>query len=97
MELPILALFAVAVVVVLVTSLVKQVEWSHRVKALMATVISVVAAAAATWAGGVFDPANLLEASIALFGMSQAFYHLIFHGTVPEDKLGAVGNKSKDV
>lgn len=96
MELGVAVLFGLAVLVVLATSLFKHVEWSHRTKALLATVLSVVAAAAATAAAGVFDPANLVEASVALYGVSQAFYHLIFHGTVAEDRLEAVGSRNDD-
>lgn len=98
MEVPFVILFGVAVLVVLLTSLVKQVEWNHRAKALVATVVSVVAAAAATLATGVFDATNLLQASVALFGLSQAFYHLILFGTPVDAKLEAVGNdRAEDV
>lgn len=95
MEVPILVLFIVAVVVVLVTSLFKQVEWNHRVKAVLATVVSVVAAAVSTWATDSFTGENLLEASLVLYGLSQAFYHLIFKGTTPESSLAHVGDNDE--
>ena len=79
--------------VVLVTSLFKQVEWSHKIKALIATVLSVVAAAVATWTTGNFEIGNLWEASLGMFALSQAFYHLIFNGTKPEAQLAEVGSK----
>lgn len=92
MELPILLLFGAAVLVVLATSLFKQVEWPHKAKAVIATVISVAAAAIATLVTGDFNMESLWEASLAMFGLSQAFYHLIFTGTTPEEKLSAVGS-----
>lgn len=92
MEVPVLVLFGVAVVVVLLTSLFKQVEWDHRVKAGLATVVSVVAAAVATLATGDFSGENLLEASLVLYGISQAFYQLIFKGTTPDNALVDVGH-----
>lgn len=91
-EVPLVVLFGTAVVVVLLTSLVKQAEWANRTSALVATVVSVVAAGVATLASGQFNGENLLEASVVLYGLSQGFYQLIFKNTAPAEKLEAVGS-----
>lgn len=90
-EVPLVVLFGVAVVVVLLTSVIKQVSWSDRTSAIVATVVSVVAAAVATLAAGEFNGENLLEASIVLYGLSQGFYQVIFKNTTPNAKLESVG------
>lgn len=91
MDLPIWVLFGAAVLVVLATSLFKHVDWGQKVKAIVATVVAVVAAGIATWAAGDFNAQSLWEASLAMFGLSQGFYQLIFKGTKPEDALARTG------
>jgi hypothetical protein len=83
-----------ALVVVLLTSLFKNVggEWPHRVKAGLATVVSVVASGVVLLATGGLDGADLLPLSLQVYGSSQLFYHLIFYGTTPENALSEVGS-----
>lgn len=94
MDLPIWVIFVAALLVVGATSLFKQIEWPQKTKAVVATVISVIAAGVATLVTGDFTGENLWEASLAMFGVSQAFYQLIFRGTKPEEKLALAGNKT---
>lgn len=93
MDIPVIVLFLVAVAVVLATSVLKQVEWPDKVKALVSTVVAVGAAAVMTLSTGDFDGENLLEASLVLYGLSQGFYQLIFKGTKPEGVLSHLGEK----
>jgi hypothetical protein len=83
-----------ALVVVALTSLFKNVggEWPHRYKALLATVVSVVAAGVVTVSTGGLDGADLFPLSLQVYGAAQLFYHLIFHGTAPERALANVGS-----
>ena len=76
-----LVLFVAAVVVVLTTSLFKNVEWSVKVKTAVATVLSVVAAAVGIWVTGDFDASSLPAGVLQVFGLAQLFYNFLLKGT----------------
>jgi hypothetical protein len=90
-----------AVAVVLLTSLFKNVEWSDKVKNLVAVVFSVVGGAVSVWLSGGFDGAvDVLQTSLLVYGASQLLYAFILKGTTPEAALANVsvfGGSAVDV
>lgn len=92
METSIILLIA-AVAVVLVTSLLKLPLVSTQVKVIIATVASVVGAAVSIWLSGGLDTAELLPASLQVFGASQLIYRFIMEGGRVDKALENVGNK----
>lgn len=75
-----------AVLVVLATSIFKNVNWSDKVKNLVATVLSVVAAVIGLlggngWDVSAFGGADVLETALLVYGASQLIYKFIFNGT----------------
>lgn len=91
MEVSVLLLVGLAVLVTLLTSLFKNVNWNPRVKNLVATVVSVVAAGATLFLkkDGIdaLADADLMELSLQVYGASQLFYHFILRGTPVEERL----------
>lgn len=85
--LPIWVVLAVAFAVTLLTSFVKNVEWSARAKNLLATVLSVVAAGIAAIVAGDFDGKPLFELTVYIYGLAQGFYNFILKGTTVNAKL----------
>jgi len=88
------------IVVNLLTSLIKNVEWSFRGKAAVATVLSVLAAVLALFmTGGVaaFTTVALFQTFTTVYASSQLVYQFIMKGTVVEEKLALSGNKPKEV
>lgn len=80
-----------AVAVVLLTSLFKNVDWSDKVKNLVAVVFSVVGGAVSVWLSGGFDGAvDVLQTSLLVYGASQLLYAFILKGTKPETALANV-------
>jgi hypothetical protein len=98
----VLVLFALAVAVVLLTSLIKNDVWSGVAKNGVATVLSVIAAAAGVWFGvGItFNPADLFVSITAIYGLSQLIYNFIINGTAPgqalDERLTAIGHGHDD-
>lgn len=86
-ELNVLIVFGIAVVVTFVTSLLKNVTWTDKVKNLLATGLSIVAAAIAAWTAGDFEGQTLFELSVYIYGLAQGFYSLLLKGTVINEKL----------
>lgn len=85
----------VAVLVVLLTALLRNVEWSGRVTTVLATVLSVVggvvtAFAANGWDVSQFGGADVLSTALAIYGSSQLLYNLILKGTSPIETLDSV-------
>jgi len=75
----------VAVLVVLAASLLKQIDWSDKVKQLIVVVLSVVGGAATVASTGGFDnPTNVLETAGLVYAASQLIYAFIFKGTSVE-------------
>lgn len=71
----------VAVLVVLATSLLKNVEWSDKAKNLIATVLSVVGGVATVFAtGGFVNATDVLTISGLVYAASQLIYTFIFKG-----------------
>lgn len=88
---PTLLLFLVAVAVVLVTSLIKMPWFSEKVKVAIATVTSVVGAAAHVWLTGDFEAVDLINTALQVFGSSQLLYTFILHNAKLDNKLERIG------
>lgn len=81
-----LVVFGLAVLVTLLTSLFKHVEWSAQTKNVLATVLAVVAAAVSVWvgSGGEFnDAGDVFQLAVSIYGVSQLVYHFILSGIAP--------------
>lgn len=89
-------LFGLAVAVVLLTSLFKNVEWDARVKNAIASALSVLAAGAVFFFQGDFDTANFLQSALGIYGLSQLIYTFMLSGTVTDFKLATL-TSSDDV
>jgi hypothetical protein len=89
-----LLIFGLAVAVVLLTSLIKHVEWTAKTKNLLATALSTVGAAVATFvaSGGKFEGGDLLQHALTIYGASQLIFKFIMDGSPIERKLAAVGS-----
>lgn len=85
--LPVAVVFGISVLVTLVTSFLKDVTWGARTKNLLATGLSIVAAAIATWTTGDLEARPLFELTVYVYGLAQGFYNLILKGTIINDKL----------
>lgn len=85
-------IFGLAVAVVFLTSLFKNVQFSDRIKNLIAVVVSTVGSAVTLWAtkGGSFEGANFFELAVATYGSSQLVYNFIISSN-------AVGKKVDEV
>lgn len=80
---------ALALAVVLLTSLIKNVGWGNRAKNAVATVLSVISAGAIVLFGADVDlsPGNLLNLTLAIYGSAQLIYNFILTGTTVEQRL----------
>jgi DMSO reductase anchor subunit len=89
-------LITVAVVgSVLLTSLFKQVDFSARVKSLIAVVVSVGLAALVAWKQGLFgNTEDVFQAITAVYAFSQLAYQFLLKGTSLDATLEAVGDPS---
>jgi hypothetical protein len=87
---PDVGIFAAVVAVVVSTSLIKLPWWSEKAKVVAASVVSVVAASAQAMLSGGFDPSDIVNSSLQVFGGSQILYRLIMDRTELDDKLEAV-------
>lgn len=90
------AVIAVAVLVVLLTSLFKVVTLSQTVKQVISVVVSVVAGTLTAWQTGQLDNAADVAQTVAvIFGLSQAIYMFLFDSGKPlapiSDALEAIG------
>lgn len=100
-----LIVFGVAVLVVLGTSLIKNVNMSDKVKNLIATVLSVVGGVVTVlgthnWDFGAFEAGDVLGTVLIVYGAAQLIYQFILKGTSVEAKLEdtkVVGGNNADV
>lgn len=88
--------FAFAVVVVLATSLFKNVDMSSRTKNLIAAVLSVVGGAVAAgiqseWDFASYGTTDLLETVLLVYGAAQAMYQFLLKDTRADAVLEAAG------
>ena len=88
--------FATAVLVVLATSLFKNVTMSDRVKNAIAVVLSVVAGVVVDLSTHGFDFGtyayqDVLGTVLVIYGSAQALYQFILKGTTVDAKLESVG------
>jgi cellobiose-specific phosphotransferase system component IIC len=84
--------FGVAVLVVLATSLIKNVDMGDKAKNLIATVLSVVGGVATVlgtngWDFSGFEGGDVLGTVLIVYGASQLLYNFILKGTQVEAKL----------
>jgi hypothetical protein len=82
-------IFGVAVAVVLLTSLLKTINLSARVKSLISVVLSVVGGAVTVWvtSGGDFTTTNVVEAVALVYAASQILYNFILKNTPLDQTL----------
>lgn len=88
------------VLVVLFTSLIKNVEWNPKKKNFIAVVLSVLGAGISVLISGGLDSlltADLLQSIVLVYGGSQALYNFVLNGTIVEAKLANVGSNRKKV
>jgi uncharacterized membrane protein len=88
------------IVVNILTSLIKNIQWNWKYKAATATILSVLAAVLALFmTGGIaaFTVPALFQTFTTVFASSQLIYQFIMKGTVVEDKLALSVNKPKGV
>lgn len=84
--------FATAIGVVLLTSLIKNVEMSDKTKALIAAVVSIVGAgigllAMNNWSFESYQGMDIMEAILSVYGSSQLIYKFIFKDTAVDVAL----------
>jgi predicted tellurium resistance membrane protein TerC len=87
-----LIIFAVALVVVLVTSLFKNVDMNDKIKNLIAVVLSVIGGGLTAWGGQAgdfssFEAGDVISLVLIIYGASQAIYQFILKGTRVEAEL----------
>ena len=76
------ALFALlSIVVVLLTSLFKQVKFTPKQKNLIATVLSLLAGTTMAYTDGSLTASALTSSAIAVYGAAQLAYNFILKGT----------------
>jgi chromate transport protein ChrA len=95
------AVIAVAVLVVLLTSLFKVVTLSQTVKQVLSVVVSVAAGVLTAWQTGQLANASDVAQTVAvIFGLSQAIYMFLFDAGKPfaavNDRLEAIGGPKGD-
>lgn len=80
-----------AVAVVLLGSLLKNVGWSDKVKQALVVVLSVVGGVVSVWQAGALNGASdVLQTATLVYGASQLIYAFIFKGTGVEQVLAEV-------
>lgn len=87
-----LIVFVVAVLVVLATSLVKNVNMSDKLKNLIATAISVLGGGLTVvgtngWDFSGFDGGDVIGTALLVYGAANLIYNFILKGTQVEAKL----------
>lgn len=90
---PTILLFLIAVVVVLVTSLLKLPWMPDKAKVALATATSVIGAAVQVWFTGDFDATELIPTSLQVLGASQLLYKFLLDNSRLDDALERVGVK----
>src|SRR6185436_11377662 len=91
-------IIASVISVVLLTSLIKNVEWNFKGKAAVATILSVLTAILALFMTGgfaAFTTVALFQTFTTVYASSQLIYQFIMKGTTVENKLALSGNKRK--
>lgn len=94
-----IAVVVVAVLVVLLTSLFKLVDFSTTAKQVIALLVSVAAGVLTAWQTGQFDNATDVATVVTVvYGLSQAIYQFVFDTGKPlnvlDQALENVGNKT---
>lgn len=85
------AVVGLAVAVVLLASLLKNVNWSDKVKQALVVVLSIVGGVVSAWQAGALNGASdVLQTATLVYGASQLIYAFIFKGTGVEAKLADV-------
>lgn len=97
MEIITIIVLVAGVLVTLFTSIIKNVDWDYKHKALLATVLSVVAGVAGAFIGVPLAEvgsvvSNLPQFILSVYGSSQLIYQFIFSGSGLEKKLNGVGH-----
>lgn len=92
-----LLVFVFAVVVVLATSLFKNVDMSSRVKNVIAAALSVAGGAItagidAGWDFSSFAATDVLTTVLLVYGAAQAIYQFVLKGTQVDAKLESTGS-----
>ena len=87
-----LVVFGVAVLVVLATSLFKNVDMSSKVKNVIATVLSVVGGVVTVlgtngWDVSAFTAGDVLGSALLVYGAAQLIYQFILKGTQVDAQL----------
>lgn len=85
-----LIVFITALLVVAATSLLKNVQFSHKVKHAVATVVALIGAGVAAFFTGDWqqaNPADLSQLAFAVYGSSQLLYNFILKGTRVNETL----------
>lgn len=87
-----LIVFGVAVLVVLATSLIKNVDMGNKTKNVIATVLSVIGGVATVlgtngWDFTGFESGDVLGTVLIVYGAAQLLYNFILKGTHLEAKL----------
>jgi hypothetical protein len=96
MEILTIIVVVAGVLVTLLTSVIKNVDWDYKHKALLATVLSVIAGVAGAFIGVPLAEvgsvvSNLPQFILSVYGSSQLIYQFIFSGSGLERKLAGVG------
>lgn len=90
-----LIVFGVALLVVLATSLFKNVDMSSRAKNVIATVLSIIGGGLTVvgtngWDFSGFEAGDVLGTVLIVYGAAQAIYQFILKGTETDAKLEEV-------
>ncbi len=91
-----IAIVGAGLAVVLLTSIIKQVQWTDKTKNLVATVLSVIAAGILFVAGVDFSALaaiDLVGLITSVYGSSQLIYNFILSGTGLDRKLASIGGQ----
>ena len=94
------AIAVAAVAVVLLTSFIKNVGWDSKTKHIIATGLSVTAAALVSWQQGVLEsPDDFVQAAFSVYGLSQLIYNFVLSGTTLNERLegASLGRKRTEV
>lgn len=77
-----------ALLVVFGTSVIKNVEWSDKVKNLIAVGLSLLAGTVGVYAAGGFNNAtDVLQTATVIYGAAQLVYQFIFKGSSLNEKI----------
>ena len=84
-------LLVIAVVVVGLTSLIKMPWFSHKLRTLVATVVSVAGAGVHLWLTGDFETMDMMASVLQVYGASQLLYQFMLDGTKVDDVMERTG------